>query len=369
MDERLRQLFLDFVGSQAVEDSLQQLHLDLLWRRSQHRAGRRIDIRDAESYVWETALNLARSRRCEQKRVKAFVIGGTPELEEITKITFVSEATPELIVAAEDQLLHLLSDLPRAQAAALLLMERDGYSAKEAGFAIGISSHRVKNIVKQARFRLRRSLSAATNKPTLRNSTLLYDLQHTVPAPREQIIECLSPKVIVANAALAEQLKAHPESVRALTPRQFERLIAEIVEDWGWNVQLTPATRDGGFDLLATVDTELGRLMWLIETKHYGAHHKVGFDLVQRLYGAYASFGATHGMLVTTSSFTAPARELQAKHCYHLTLREYRDVLNWIEHYGTHQRTSAPVFGITPARRYGLKADREATSTGIILRP
>ncbi len=102
----------------------------------------------------------------------------------------------------------------------------------------------------------------------------------------------------------------------------------------------TTKAQDGGFDIPATLDTELGRLMWPIETKLYGTHHKVGFDLVQRPYGVYASYVATHGMLVTSSSFTTPARELQAKHSYHLTLREYRDVLNWIERYGTHRRTS-----------------------------
>src|SRR3569833_1400557 len=88
-------------------------------------------------------------------------------------------------------------------------------------------------------------------------------------------------------------------------------------------------------DMLATLDIDFGRLVWLIEAKRYGPHRKVGFDLVQKLYGAYTSYGATHGMLVTTSSFTTPARDLQEKHQYQLTLREYRDVVKWIEHYGT----------------------------------
>jgi restriction system protein len=61
----------------------------------------------------------------------------------------------------------------------------------------------------------------------------------------------------------------------------------------------------------------------------------VGFDLVQRLYGAFASQGATHAMLVTTSTFTGSAREFQLKHRYQLTLREYADVVKWINEYGS----------------------------------
>ena len=87
-------------------------------------------------------------------------------------------------------------------------------------------------------------------------------------------------------------------------------------------------------DILAYMESEVGTLLWLVEAKRHSPHRKVGFGIVQRLYGSFASHGATHGMLVTTSTFTAPARELQLKHHYQLTLREYADVTKWIQGYG-----------------------------------
>jgi len=348
MDRKLRQTLRRVLPASSLDDVLQDLHVRLL-SRTQREADNSGPIRDVEAYVFAAALNLASaSIRRELKHEGALIAERTAALKSVTESP--SELSPERIAAAQDQLLHVLSALPREHGEALWLVKGEGCSYQEAGATLRITPETVQKRLREAMLWFWRHESPSTDRRASRNSALLYDLHHTARVPREEIVQCLSPKIIVANAALAEQLKARPEGVRALTPRQFERLIAEIVEDWGWNVQLTPATRDGGFDILATIDTELGCLMWLIETKLYGAHHKVGFDLVQRLYGAFASVGATHGMLVTTSSFTAPARELQAKHSYHLTLREYRDVLNWIERYGTHQRTPGSAFGITPSQ-------------------
>jgi HJR/Mrr/RecB family endonuclease len=49
---------------------------------------------------------------------------------------------------------------------------------------------------------------------------------------------------------LIAQLRRNPEQLYNLEPRQFEELIAELLASFGWSVEPTGATRDGGYDIL-----------------------------------------------------------------------------------------------------------------------
>lgn len=102
----------------------------------------------------------------------------------------------------------------------------------------------------------------------------------------------------------------------------------------GWEVELTQATRDGGKDILAYLNTDLGRLLCLVEAKHYRKDRKVGVELVRTLYGTFCDAQANSAMLVTSSSFSPEAHEFQRKHRYQLALRDYTNVISWIMKYG-----------------------------------
>jgi restriction system protein len=135
------------------------------------------------------------------------------------------------------------------------------------------------------------------------------------------------------NDALIAYLKKHPESIYDLPPRKFEELLADLLTDMGWEVELTPATRDGGKDLLAYFNTGIGRLLCLVETKRYRRERRVGVDLIRTLYGTLCDLQANSAMLVTTSSFTSGARAFQRQHEYQLALRDYADVVKLIYSY------------------------------------
>ena len=119
-----------------------------------------------------------------------------------------------------------------------------------------------------------------------------------------------------------------------LSPREFEKLLAELLRDMGWEVELTKQTRDGGSDILAYLNTEVGRLLCLVEAKHYRQDRKIGVDLVRTLYGTLCDAQANSAMLVTSSTFTADAKQFQQKHQYQLNLRDYTDLVKWILKYG-----------------------------------
>jgi restriction system protein len=167
----------------------------------------------------------------------------------------------------------------------------------------------------------------------------LYDLNDTDAAEKNQLIEIAKPVIVSANEAMIAELKRHPSDIFKLTSRQYEELIAELISDMGYEVTLTKATRDGGKDILASIKTEVGEFLCLVEAKHYRQDRKVGVSLVRALYGTLCDYQANSAMLVTTSSYSHDALSLQQKHKYHLSLRDYTDVAAWIQRYGRVART------------------------------
>ena len=114
-----------------------------------------------------------------------------------------------------------------------------------------------------------------------------------------------------------------------VNPREFEEMIAFIFQSNGFEIELTPLARDGGRDVFA-IQRSLGVLTrWLVECKRYAAAHKVGVELVRQLYGVLMNEQANKALLVTTSSFTAGAREFANRHPWSLTLRDGPAVLGW----------------------------------------
>ena len=121
-----------------------------------------------------------------------------------------------------------------------------------------------------------------------------------------------------------------PEELLQLTPRQFEELIAELWERFGYQVELTKRTRDGGRDVVAVRRAE-AELRFLIECKRNHLSHKVGVSLVRALYGVKMHEKATKAILATTSSFTQTAKEFFEQHRWELEPRDYQGVLDWIK--------------------------------------
>lgn len=168
----------------------------------------------------------------------------------------------------------------------------------------------------------------------------LYELSNNILVPKTEIITCVSPIIISANQSLITTLQKQPSDLRKLTPREFEKLLADLLSDMGWEVELTKQTRDGGSDILAYMNTDIGRLLCLVEAKHYREDRKIGVDLVRNLYGTLCDAQANSAMLVTSSTFTKDAKEFQQKHQYQLNLRDYADVVTWILKYGNRHKIS-----------------------------
>jgi len=107
-----------------------------------------------------------------------------------------------------------------------------------------------------------------------------------------------------------EALRADPKRLLDLSARQFEEVVAELLASSGYEVSLTPATRDGGHDILAVSRDQLGlETAWAVECKRYRPEHPVGVEVVRGLYGVKHGLGIPQALLVTTSTLTRGARE------------------------------------------------------------
>ena len=161
----------------------------------------------------------------------------------------------------------------------------------------------------------------------------IYDFNEQIILPERELITEIKPHIIHTNQALVERLQHQPDLLYQLPPRKFEELVADLLTNLGYDIELTPATHDGGKDILAQMNTPHGNMLCLVEVKKHRADRPVGVALIRQLYGTLVDADATSAMLVTTSSFTSDARLFQQRHQYKLALRDYGDVVQWINNY------------------------------------
>lgn len=166
----------------------------------------------------------------------------------------------------------------------------------------------------------------------------IYDIAETLSDSK--ILTVAKPQIILANTNLILRLQREPKAIFELTSRKFEEVLADLLKDMGYDVELTQATRDGGRDILAWYNTPAARMLCLVEAKRYRETHTVGVELVRTLFGTLHHYQANSAMLVTTSKFSPDARAFRQQHEYQLNLRDYGDVVNWIQ--GYKQKPLAP---------------------------
>jgi restriction system protein len=96
-----------------------------------------------------------------------------------------------------------------------------------------------------------------------------------------------------------------------IAPREFEHLVECLYGAMGYTTELTPATRDGGRDVIASKDEPGSRQRLYVECKQYS--DPVAVEFTRALIGVVGVDHATKGVVVTTSDFTADARKFAAK--------------------------------------------------------
>lgn len=124
----------------------------------------------------------------------------------------------------------------------------------------------------------------------------------------------------------------HPDQMYSLPPRKFEELVAAMLKELGYSVELTPPIKDGGFDIIAVQKNSVtGTTVNLVECKRYRPERKIAVGIVRSLLGVVESKRATKGLLITTSFFTRDAKQFAEQNTARLALDDFWKISGWLD--------------------------------------
>lgn len=132
---------------------------------------------------------------------------------------------------------------------------------------------------------------------------------------------------------LMREIARHPKILKTIERRRFEEFIAELFHGFGYTVELTGRTRDGGKDIIAVKNVDSINLRYLIECKRPDPGNPVTVSTVRELLGVKTDDSATKALIVTTTNFTKDASSLIERHRWHLEGKIYNDIIGWINNY------------------------------------
>ncbi|MCY4392552.1 MAG: HTH domain-containing protein [Chloroflexi bacterium] len=142
---------------------------------------------------------------------------------------------------------------------------------------------------------------------------------------------------------VAAQVEMHNNEVRAAlleraikgTSREFEKLLATLLAEMGFDdVEVTPSTRDGGFDVHGTLVVDnLARVKMAGEAKRWTTQ-KVSVNVVRELRGTLVKRKVGHGLIVATSDFTDSAKKEAPNETYPIELVNGEEFANLLAEYG-----------------------------------
>lgn len=132
------------------------------------------------------------------------------------------------------------------------------------------------------------------------------------------------------SVELLTQLATNPEGLRVMPWRRFEFVVAELLSARGYSVTMSPKGADGGVDLYAASRSDLGSFVYLVQCKRQ-ERSPVGVGVVRDLFGRVSADHATAGLVVTTTRFTAPAKEFANEVAFRMALKDFDEVATWLK--------------------------------------
>jgi hypothetical protein len=133
----------------------------------------------------------------------------------------------------------------------------------------------------------------------------------------------------LVDPLLLDLLAKNPNLLKTLEWRTFEKLLARILADLGYEIELQGGTKDGGVDIFALKrDSIFGSHRYLLQAKRWS--HAVGVEPVRELLFLHGHHRMTRSCLATTSRFTSGAWELARDYAWQLELRDFDKLLEWI---------------------------------------
>jgi hypothetical protein len=116
-----------------------------------------------------------------------------------------------------------------------------------------------------------------------------FDVGFVPDTPYADFEDDQSNSIITITSFISEQLMReiarHPKILQTIERRRFEEFIAELFHGFGYHVELTGQTRDGGKDIIAVKNVDSVNLRYLIECKRPDPGNPVTVSTVRELLG------------------------------------------------------------------------------------
>jgi len=161
-------------------------------------------------------------------------------------------------------------------------------------------------------------------------------------AASSSLIALPPPPIVVVREwrGILRQLSTGRLDLHSLPWKQFEELVAHVLEAHGWEITPMGYTKDGGVDIAAVRPLAPGiRFNMMVQCKRFSAVRKVGVELVRQVWAVKSEKGFHQAMLATTSTFTSGAKETAA--IWDLELKDRDDILAWCSRLARSTGTSA----------------------------
>ena len=139
-------------------------------------------------------------------------------------------------------------------------------------------------------------------------------------------------RLFAPSHQLIQKIQRDLACVDALHWREFETLIATLLERDGYVVEQMRGTKDGGVDVVASIDmgaAGLFKSVW--QAKKSRLDRRVGLSVVRELADTRAEHGASKAIIVTTSYLTRGALARVERDRYLLSKVDRDDLSAWVD--------------------------------------
>ena len=143
------------------------------------------------------------------------------------------------------------------------------------------------------------------------------------------ICSLIKPDFDILNQELYAHFGAKPDQLGDLYWRDYEKIIAALLESQGYQVELGPGGNDGGVDIKLLQRDPVGDILTLVQVKRYRKDRKIRLEAVQALHGASTADGAANSMFVTTSAYSPSAKRFAGRSNVPMALYTSQDVQQW----------------------------------------
>jgi hypothetical protein len=166
----------------------------------------------------------------------------------------------------------------------------------------------------EARNKLKRKILTSIHK-TYPNVTYegLREWIDAITPESEQDFDPSHSQIIAAITDFSKQLArfiaANPRGLEVLEWRDMERMLAAVFQGLGFDVTLTPSSKDGGKDLILECLVQGNKHSYIVEVKHWHSGQRVGKRYISDFVNVVAHEKRDGGLYLATYGYSGDAFE------------------------------------------------------------